>query len=134
MEILTLIIYTASAQHAAVNFTQGPYLSHLPANPLAGFSPEPTGTLHTQKDWIAQFPPIDVAIQHYTTFTFLSSINYTRLGEYGSMFSGTAAEAANRRFRAALGDIEDKIATANVARAIEYPYLLPSRIPNSTNI
>ena len=133
-EILTMVMWTAGPQHAAVNFTQAPYLSFLPANPLAGFSPEPTGTGHTQKDWIAQFPPIDVALQHYTTFTFLSSLNYTRLGEYGSMFSGTAAEAANRRFRAALADIEDTITTANAARAVEYPYLLPSRIPNSTNI
>ena len=75
-----------------------------------------------------------MAIQQFTTHTFLSSVNYTRLGEYGSTFSGTAAEVANRRFRAALGDIEDKISTANVARAFDYPYLLPSRIPNSTNI
>lgn len=133
-EILTMVMWTAGPQHAAVNFTQAPYISYLPANPLSGFAPEPTGTGHTKQDWIEQFPPIDVAIQHMTTFTFLSSVNYTRLGEYGSLFSGTAAEAANRRFRAALGDVEDRIATANVARATEYPFLLPSRIPNSTNI
>ena len=133
-EILTMIMWTAGPQHAAVNFTQAPYLSYLPANPLAGFAPEPTGTAHTKQDWIAQFPPIDVAIQHYTTFTFLSSVNHTRLGQYGSIFSGTDAEAANRRFQAALEDIEASITTANAARAVEYPYLLPSRIPNSTNI
>ena len=133
-EILTMVMWTAGPQHAAVNFTQAPYMSFLPANPLAGFSPEPTGTGHTQQDWIAQFPPIDVAIQQLTTLTFLSSVNYTRLGEYGSNFSGTAAEVANRRFRTALQDIEDKISTANAARAFDYPYLLPSRIPNSTNI
>ena len=44
----------AGPQHAAVNFTQAPYLSYLPANPLAGFSPEPSGAGHTQEEWIAQ--------------------------------------------------------------------------------
>jgi arachidonate 15-lipoxygenase len=133
-EILTMVMWTAGPQHAAVNFPQADYMSFLPANPQAGFSPEPTGMGHTQRDWLAQFPPIDVAIQQFTTLTFLSSVNYTRLGEYGSNFSGTAAEAANRRFRAALADVEDKIATANTARAFNYPYLLPSQIPASTNI
>lgn len=129
-----MVMWTAGPQHAAVNFTQVDYMSFLPANPLAGFAPEPTGTGHRQQDWLAQFPPIDVAIQQFSTLTFLSSVNYTRLGEYGSNFSGTAAEAPNRRFRAALADVEDKVSTANAARAFDYPYLLPSRIPNSTNI
>lgn len=133
-EILTMVMWTAGPQHAAVNFTQIDYMSFLPANPAAGFSPEPKGAGHTQQDWLAQFPPIDCALQQFTTFTFLSSVNYTRLGEYGSSFSGTAAEAPNKRFRAALADVEDKISTANAARAFDYPYLLPSQIPASTNI
>jgi arachidonate 15-lipoxygenase len=66
---------------------------------LAGFSREPTGTRHTRQDWLAQFPPIDVAIQQFTMLIFLSSENYIRIGEYGSNFSGTVAEAPNPRFR-----------------------------------
>jgi len=133
-EVLTMVMWTAGPQHAAVNFPQGPCMSFLPANPLAGFAPEPTGAEHTQQDWLAQFPPIDLAIQQFNVLTFLSSVNYTRLGEYGSNFSGTAAEAANRRFRAALAKVEETIANANAARAFPYPYLLPSQLPNSTNI
>jgi arachidonate 15-lipoxygenase len=133
-EILTMVMWTAGPQHAAVNFTQAPYMSFLPANPMAGFAPEPTGEGHTEQDWLAQFPPIDVAVVQFNVLTFLSSVNYTRLGEYGSNFSSTAAEAANRRFRATLADVEERISTANAARAFAYPYLLPSHIPNSTNI
>lgn len=33
-----------------------------------------------------------------------------------------------------LEEVEDKIAKTNAARAFDYPYLLPSRIPASTNI
>ena len=42
-EILTMVIWTAGPQHAAVNFTQLEHLSYLPANPLAGFTEEPRG-------------------------------------------------------------------------------------------
>src|SRR5262245_11534796 len=133
-EILTMVMWTAGPQHAAVNFTQGPYMSFLPANPIAGFAPEPKGEGHSERDWLAQLPPIDVAITQFNVLTFLSSVNHTRLGEYGPTFSGTAAEAANPRFRDALSNVEETISTANAARAFAYPYLLPSQIPNSTNI
>src|SRR5262245_16048512 len=49
-EILTMVMWTAGPQHAAVNVTQAPYMSFLPANPVAGFAPEPTGVGHTQQD------------------------------------------------------------------------------------
>jgi hypothetical protein len=39
-----------------------------------------------------------------------------------------------RRFRAALAEVEDKVSTANAAHAFDYRYLLPSKIPASTNI
>ena len=45
-EILTMVIWTAGPQHAAVNFTQLEHLSYLPANPLAGFTDEPRGRVH----------------------------------------------------------------------------------------
>src|SRR5262249_48025416 len=133
-EILTMIMWTAGAQHAAVNFPQAPYMSSLPATPVAGFASDPTGEGHTQQDWLAQLPPIDVALVQFNVLTSLSSVHYPRLGEYGSTFSGAAAEAANRRFLHDLSSVEKMISKANAARAIAYPYLLPSQIPNSTHI
>ena len=62
-EILTMVIWTAGPQHAAVNFTQLEHLSYLPANPLAGFTDEPRGRDHTLDDWLANLPPLDVAVQ-----------------------------------------------------------------------
>ena len=35
---------------------------------------------------------------------------------------------------AGFADVEERVSTANAARAFAYPYLLPSRISNSTNI
>src|SRR5262249_58664645 len=40
--ILTLAIFTASAQHAAVNFPQLPIMSFAPAFPLAAYRGAPT--------------------------------------------------------------------------------------------
>lgn len=133
-EILTMVMWTAGPQHAAVNFTQGDYMSFLPANPLAGFAPEPVGTGHSRRDWLDCYPPIDLAIQQFNTMTLLSSVDYTRLGDYGKDFRSTAAEKAAVRFHDDLAAIDRLIAEENAHRAFSYPYLRPSRIPSSTNI
>jgi arachidonate 15-lipoxygenase len=50
-EVLTMVIYTASVQHAAVNFPQWDYMSYVPNMPLAGYAPAPTSTAEaTEKD------------------------------------------------------------------------------------
>ena len=74
-EILTMVIWTAGPQHAAVNFTQLEHLSYLPANPLAGFTDEPRGRDHTLDDWLANLPPLDVAVQQLCLFNFLGSVS-----------------------------------------------------------
>ena len=70
-EILTMVIWTAGPQHAAVNFTQEEHLSYLPANPIAGFTEEPRGRDHTLEDWLANLPPLDVAVQQLCIMRFL---------------------------------------------------------------
>src|SRR4029450_8911777 len=61
-EILTMVIWTAGPQHAAVNFPQEEPLSYLPANPIAGFTEEPRGRDHTLQDWLAHLPPVHTAV------------------------------------------------------------------------
>jgi arachidonate 15-lipoxygenase len=80
-EILTMVIWTAGPQHAAVNFTQEEHLSYLPANPIAGFTEEPRGRDHTVQDWLANLPPLDVAVQQLCIMRFLGVIHETKLGD-----------------------------------------------------
>jgi hypothetical protein len=55
-------------------------------------------------------------------------------GDYEDDFEATPVAGAHRRFVAALTSIEDEIAARNRRRAMPYEYLLPPKIPNSTNI
>jgi len=109
-------------------------MSFVPANPLAGYRPEPTGRGHTKADWLAHLPPLDVAVQQLCVMTFLGSVRHTLLGDYGDDFKRTPVARAHRRFLVELAGIEDEIIARNHRRTRPYEYLRPSLIPNSTNI
>ena len=134
VEILTMVIWTAGPQHAAVNFAQKDHMAFLPANPLAGYTPEPKGKGHTEADWLANLPPLDVAVQQFCVMTFLGSIHHTVLGDYEDDFRGGPASGAHQRFLTHLTSVEDEIKARNRRRTMPYEYLQPSLIPNSTNI
>lgn len=134
VHVLTMILWTAGPQHAAVNFTQKDHLSFLPANPLAGFTAEPQGRAHDERDWLANLPPLDVAVHQHCIMTFLGSVRHTTLGDYGRDFDATPVAEASRRFARRLTAVEETIIGRNSRRQQPYPYLLPSLIPNSTNI
>ena len=129
-----MVIWTAGPQHAAVNFTQKDHLAYLPANPIAGYTDEPRGRHHTEDDWLANLPPLDVAVQQLCVMTFLGSVHQTTLGDYEDDFKDTPVVEGLRGFRLELSAAEDEIAQRNRRRPHAYEYLRPSLIPNSTNI
>jgi arachidonate 15-lipoxygenase len=134
VEILTMVVWTAGPQHAAVNFTQADHMAFTPANPLAGYTEEPKGLGHSEADWLANLPPLDVAVQQFCVMTFLGSVHHGVLGDYGSDFADSAVSASHKRFRGELAAVEDEIVARNRRRSRAYTYLQPSLIPNSTNI
>jgi arachidonate 15-lipoxygenase len=109
-------------------------MAYLPANPLAGYTEEPTGLGHTSADCFAGLPPLDVAVQQFCVMTFLGSVHHTVLGDYGDDFADSAVSAPHKRFRTELAAVEDEVVARNRRRARPYTYLRPSLIPNSTNI
>src|SRR5690242_1902611 len=98
-EILTMAIWTAGPQHAAVNFTQSEHLGYLPANPIAGFTEEPRGRDHQLNDWLANLPPVDVAVQQLCLFNFLGTLRSTSLGDYEDDFNNTPVAEGHRAYR-----------------------------------
>ena len=62
VELVTLICFTASAQHAAVNYPQGAIMTYTPAMPLAGYSPlSVTQEGSSESDFLKFLPPLESA-------------------------------------------------------------------------
>ncbi|MBW4521290.1 MAG: lipoxygenase [Scytolyngbya sp. HA4215-MV1] len=132
--IATRIIFICGPQHAAVNFSQFDYIGYTANAPMAAYvRPETSATLD-------QFLPSEEQKLKQTELTFaLSGIIWSRLGnEKFIRFSHESDRQILRAFQHRLADIETEIQTRNQQRlqkdGIDYPYLLPSQIPNSINI
>lgn len=144
IETLTMIIFTASAQHAAVNFPQKPLMTYAPAISGAGWQACPTTQIgHTQADWQKFLPPIEQSFEQLNILYLLGSVHYRPLGDYRSNHFPYLAWFEDDRvtenngplaeFRQALIDVEAIINARNSER-ISYNFLLPSQIPTSINI
>ncbi|MDJ0599127.1 MAG: lipoxygenase family protein [Crocosphaera sp.] len=135
IDAVTLIIFTCSAQHAAVNFPQATDMSYVPNMPLAGYTAAPTTPQATKEDYFNLLPPIPQAESQMNTTYALGSVYYTRLGDYGEgYFKDQRVEQPLKAFQNRLLDIETIINDRNEVRGTFYNVLSPSRIPQSINI
>lgn len=135
VDVASLVVFTASAQHAAVNFPQFDIMSYAPAMPLAGYAPAPTQKRGaTEADYMAHLPPRDQAALQMNTGHMLGAVHYSRLGHYAKNYFGEPRlnELADR-FSSKLDAIETTIAERNQHRR-PYPFMLPSGVPQSINI
>lgn len=135
VELITLICFTASAQHAAVNFPQAALMSYVPATPPAGYSPlSVMQEGFSEKDFLKFLPPLEIAKSLLDILYLLSSVYYTRLGDYGNnYFTDPVIQKHLGRFQHELIKIEEEISERNKTRT-PYEFLLPSKIPQSINI
>jgi len=136
---LSMIVFTASAQHAAVNFPQSALMSYLPSMPLASYAPAPTEAEHSREDWLAQFAPIDTASQQLAILHTLGSVQYTTLGQYDhNYFKDDRIAPMVEKFQYQLKAIQQHIAARNAQLVqqglLPYEYLSPQLIPQSINI
>lgn len=134
VEAVTTIVFTCSAQHAAVNFPQAPLMSFLPGAPLASYQPAPSRHGLTEQDWLNAFAPVSDAQSTVLILYLLGSVHHTQLGQYdGGQFDDERVAAPLNRFHADLQEIEASITKRNGHRT-PYEFLLPSNIPQSINI
>lgn len=135
VELITLVCFTASAQHAAVNYPQGTIMSYAPAMPLAGYTPAPvTQEGSSVGDYLKLLPPLDIAELQLEVGYILGSVYFTTLGDYGAnYFTDPVIQNYLAQFQQALRNIEDEINKRNKTRT-PYEFLLPSKIPQSINI
>ena len=145
IDVCAMIIFTASAQHAAVNFPQRTMMTFAPAVTGAGWTAAPTGQKdHDKPEWLDYMPPISLALEQLSSLFLLGSVYYRPLGDYrtnrfpyDSWFQDpaiTGSEGPLARFQAGLRAVESRIVARNQRRMHPYDYLQPSLIPTSTNI
>ncbi len=144
-DVCTMVIFTASAQHAAVNFPQRTIMTFAPAVTGAGWTAAPTGQRgHDKGEWLDYMPPMSLALEQLSSLFLLGSVYYRPLGDYRTnrfpyenWFQDPAivgTEGPLARFQAGLKAVEERIIARNEKRMHPYVYLQPSQIPTSTNI
>ena len=134
IDAVTSVIFTGSAQHAAVNFPQSELMSYAPAFPLALYSPAPTSS-EEQGNFMSMLPSVDRAQSQIEVVGLLGSVYYTQLGQYNKgHFKDAKVKSYLDQFQNQLRDIEIEISKKNFSRLMPYKFLLPSQIPQSINI
>jgi len=134
IDAVSSVIFTASAQHAAVNFPQSELMSYAPAFPLALYSPAPTSS-EEQGNFMSMLPSVDRAQSQIEVVGLLGSVYYTQLGQYNKgHFKDAKVKSYLDQFQNQLRDIEIEISKKNFSRLMPYKFLLPSQIPQSINI
>ena len=145
VSVVTAIIFNASAQHAAVNFPQSSIMTYAPFSAGTGGAQAPVlAGGQTQASWSQLLPSRLAAQEQILLFHILGGVYYRALGEYRDsafpylpvLLDPAIASPGGPldRFRSSLAGIETIIRQRNVARTRPYEYLLPSRVPSSTNI
>lgn len=134
-DVLTMIIFTCSVQHAAVNFPQYDLMSYVPSMPLAAYAPAPTKKKGaTLADYLAMLPKRETAVLQAQLGYMLGSLRYTTLGQYGSRhFRDPRVQQPLEAFEKRLWTIGKTIEERNHNRR-PYPFLVPSGIPQSINV
>ncbi|XP_004388017.1 polyunsaturated fatty acid 5-lipoxygenase [Trichechus manatus latirostris] len=137
-EYLTVVIFTASAQHAAVNFSQYDWCSWIPNAPSTMRAPPPTAKgVVTIEQIVETLPDRGRSCWHLGAVWALSQFqeNELFLGMYPEEhFIEKPVKEAMARFRKNLDTIVSVIAERNKEKKLPYYYLSPDRIPNSVAI
>ncbi|XP_068597844.1 polyunsaturated fatty acid 5-lipoxygenase-like [Brachionichthys hirsutus] len=137
-EYLTTIVFTSSAQHAAVNFGQYDWCSWIPNAPSTMRRPPPKqkGLADIQMI-IDSLPDRGRSSWHLGAVWALSQYqeNELYLGTYpDEHFVEKPVKAAMERFRKQLAEVTSSIKRRNETKNLPYYNMSPDRIPNSVAV
>lgn len=140
IDLVTLVIYSGTVEHASANFPLAQVGIYAPVAPYALYGPSPKDTLATQEDYFKMLPPLESALQQQVLGHVVGNTIWGQLGQYAlGTFKDSELLSALDEFQTALSDIEQDLNAYNAGLAAPYsraPYtcMLPSRIPQSINI
>ncbi|XP_043093193.1 polyunsaturated fatty acid 5-lipoxygenase-like isoform X2 [Puntigrus tetrazona] len=138
VEYLTVVIFTASAQHAAVNFGQYDWFAWVPNCPSTMRKPPPTQKGQVDMKYIMEsLPDRTRSSWHLGAVWALSQFQDEEvlLGVYPNKhFTEKSVTEATKSFRKKLVEVTNIIKRRNEKLKVPYWYLSPDRIPNSVAI
>jgi arachidonate 15-lipoxygenase len=136
IDCVTAVIFVASAHHALTNFPLEDWEIYSPGWPGAIYKPAPTSSEPaTREQWLRYLAPLNMALLQQALGFTVGGVYYTQLGEYPiCQFNDPRVRGPLATFQQELRRAEQIIRDRNTTRPLPYPYLLPSRIPASTNI
>ncbi|KAL4635354.1 hydroperoxide isomerase ALOXE3-like [Arapaima gigas] len=138
VKFVTMVIFTCSAQHAAVNSGQYDFGSWIPNNPFTMQRPPPTTKGTTSESTILQtLPDVNVTVQGMSIFWILSgkSSDFVNLGRYPEeYFSESVPCQLIMDMLLELKDLSEVIKERNTGLDLPYTFLCPEDVENSVSI
>ncbi|XP_078022727.1 polyunsaturated fatty acid 5-lipoxygenase-like [Epinephelus lanceolatus] len=138
VKFVTMVIFTCSAQHSAVNTGQYDYGGWMPNTPTTLYRPPPTkkGTTN-QATMMDTLPDKGTTANGMSTLWLLSkpSSDYVPLGQYpGDHFSEKMPCEMIKAFQGELQVLSAHINIRNMSLEVPYTYMDPVKIENSVAI
>ncbi|XP_013863199.1 hydroperoxide isomerase ALOXE3 [Austrofundulus limnaeus] len=138
IKFVTMVIFTSSVQHAAVNSGQYDFGGWMPNTPLTLQLPPPTkkgGA--TEATMLNTLPDVNATVQGMATLWLLSqqSIDFVPLGHYPEdHFTEETPQRIIKDFQRELDVLSGAIKERNKHLALPYTYLDPVEVENSVAI
>ncbi|XP_019717373.1 arachidonate 12-lipoxygenase, 12R-type-like isoform X1 [Hippocampus comes] len=138
IKFTTMVMFTSSCQHAAVNSGQFDYGGWMPNTPLTLQRPPPTKKGTTSEATMLQtLPVINVTVQGMAVVWLLSrqSSDFVPLGHYPEdHFTEEIPRQLQKDYKAELDKLSTTINNRNKTLEIPYTYLDPKNVENSVAI
>ncbi|XP_023262844.1 hydroperoxide isomerase ALOXE3-like [Seriola lalandi dorsalis] len=138
IKFITMVIFTVSAQHAAVNSGQFDYHSWVPNGSLLLCKPPPnTKGQSSMKTILETLPNVGHTVNIAAMLWVLSEMytDVVPLGTYPEeQFNEPVPKQMINRFQAELSHLKGVIITRNSQLEVPYKYLNPTQIENSITI
>jgi arachidonate 5-lipoxygenase len=140
-DVITEVVFRASAQHSAVNNGQYDAYGFVPNSPSTVFAPpaNPDGPGISEQDVFEALPPLKSALAQLGMCWVLSQPTHRSLftsGESPAFTQESSLEAYERvqHFRSELRHISESIGRRNAGKTMPYTYLDPQNVGRSTGI
>ncbi|XP_023190456.1 arachidonate 15-lipoxygenase B-like [Xiphophorus maculatus] len=138
IKFVTMVIFTGSGQHAAVNSGQFDFGSWMPNTPISLQLPPPTKKGEaTEKTMLKTLPDVNTTVQGMASLWLLSqkSSDFVPLGQYPeNHFSEETPRQMIENFQKELAALSAAIKERNKSLEVPYIYLDPEEIENSVAI